>query len=126
VVRKPIRLRNATDVTRDAELDVAAVGDARSAGPLRGAGWVDAEALGEDRCGESVGEREQRAVAAGAAGDAVGCQALAQVLGSDVGAGLAAREQPAVFVAVGDALVSQGERDRGERLREDDRAGART
>jgi hypothetical protein len=51
----------------------------------------------------------------------VGRQALAQVLGGDVGAALAAREQPAVVFAVGDALVSKGERDRGERLREDDR-----
>ena len=68
---------------------------------------MDAESFGEDRCGESAGEGEQCAVAAGAAGDAVDCQALAQVLGRDVRPGLAAREQPAVLFAVGDALASE-------------------
>jgi hypothetical protein len=65
---------------------------------LRGAGLVDAEALGEDRCREPAGEGEQRAVAATTAGDAVGCQALAQLLGGDVRPGLVDREQPAVYV----------------------------
>lgn len=88
---------------------------------MRCAGLVDAESFGEDRCGEPAGERQLCAVATGATGDAVGRQALAQVLGGDVGAALAAREQPAVVFAVGDALVSKGERDRGERLRQDDR-----
>jgi len=64
-----------------------------------------AEALGEDRCRKPAGEGEQRAAAARTAGDAGGCQALAQVLGGDVRAGLAAREQPAVYVSVGDPLV---------------------
>jgi hypothetical protein len=65
---------------------------------LRGAGLVDAEALGEDRCREPAGEGEQRALAARTAGHAVGCQALAQVLGGDMRPGLAAREQPACGV----------------------------
>jgi hypothetical protein len=73
---------------------------------LRGAGLVDAEAIGEDRCRESAGEGEQRAMAARTAGHAVGRQALAQVLGGDVRRGFAAREQPAVYVLVGDALVA--------------------
>jgi hypothetical protein len=79
-------------VTRDTELDGAAVGGAGGADPLRGAGLVDAEALGEDRCREPAGEGEQRALAARTAGHAVGCQALAQVLGGDMRPGLAARE----------------------------------
>jgi hypothetical protein len=44
------------------------------------------------------------------------------VLGGDVRPGLAAREQSAVYVSVVDALVAQGERDRRQRLRRDDRA----
>ena len=65
VGRRTIRSRNIADVTRETELDVAAVGGAGGADPLRGAGLVDAEALGEDRCGEPAGEGEQRAVTAG-------------------------------------------------------------
>jgi hypothetical protein len=36
------------------------MGGAGGADPLRGAGLVDVEALGEDRCGEPAGEGEQR------------------------------------------------------------------
>jgi hypothetical protein len=112
-VPQTIRLRDVADVTGSTELGVAAVGGAGGTRRLCGAGLVDSEALGEDRCRESAGEGEQRAVAAGTAGDAVGRQALAQVLGGDVRPGLAAREQPAVFFTIGNPLVSQGERDRG-------------
>jgi hypothetical protein len=69
--RTAIPLRNGTTVTDSTELDVAAVGGTGGADPLRGAGLVDAEALGEDWCRESAGEGEQRAVAARATGDAV-------------------------------------------------------
>ena len=56
--RQGIHLQNVADVTRETDLDVAAVGGACSADPLRGAGLVDAEALGEDRCREPAGEGE--------------------------------------------------------------------
>jgi hypothetical protein len=47
--RKRIRLRNVAYITRETELDLAGVGGAGGADPLRGAGLLDAEALGEDR-----------------------------------------------------------------------------
>jgi hypothetical protein len=50
--------------------------------------------------GSRPASASSRAVATGAAGDAVGRQALAQVLGGDMRAGLAAREQPAVLFAI--------------------------
>ena len=84
-----------------AELNIRGVGPAGGADPLRGAGLVDAEALGEDRRREPTGERQQRAVAAGTTGDADGCQALAQVLGGDMRPRLAAREQPGGAFSIG-------------------------
>jgi hypothetical protein len=91
-----------------AEPDVGGVGGAGGARPLRCAGLVDAESFGEDRCGEPAGERQQCAVATGAPGDAVGRQALAQVLGGDVGAALAAREQLAEILDVQLPLAMSG------------------
>jgi hypothetical protein len=58
IARTRMRSRDVADVALGPELDVAAVCGAGRACPLCGAGLVDAEALGEDRCRESTGEGE--------------------------------------------------------------------
>jgi hypothetical protein len=49
--------------------DVVGVGSASCLDPFGGADVVQAEPFGEDRCGQSFGECDQRAVATGAARD---------------------------------------------------------
>jgi hypothetical protein len=78
-----------------AQLNVVGVSGAGEAHPVRGAGLVDADSLGEDRRGEPGGEREQRSVASvEAALDPVALEPLTQPLAADVRSGMATGQQP--------------------------------
>jgi hypothetical protein len=63
---------------------------------VRGARWVETEALGEDGGWQPLGEGEQRGVAAWAAADPVALEASAEPVGGDVRASLEAGQQPAL------------------------------
>jgi hypothetical protein len=73
--------------------------------------------LGEDWGWEACGEREQRALAGLAGGDAVCFEPASEVVGAEMPAGVAAREQPVALPGV--AVDFEGERGEGFGERED-------
>ena len=74
--------------------DVVGVGSSGGAGPLCGAGTVDAEVLGEHGCRQLGRQGEHRAASSRPDWHPENLELAAQLLGGDVRTVLAAGEQP--------------------------------